>query len=214
MDVFGPQWEDHAARAAANWDAVVGENDIVLMPGDHSWAMRLDDALPDLAFIAKRPGKKVMIRGNHDYWWSRQATNKIQGMVDPSITLLQGKSVVLDGAAIGGTRGWRLEDYGPERSEAADAKVFARELSYLERALVMMPQDAGVKIAMLHYPPFTVDGHPNEFAEMLRRFGVDILVYGHIHGRSVAWLEGDVDGTAYHLVAADHIDFTPKLILE
>jgi uncharacterized protein len=215
MDIFGEQWADHPARIAAAWDSTVGRDDIVLLPGDHSWAMRTSEAMPDLEYIASRPGKKLMVRGNHDYWWNRQATSKIQKkiqkMVDPSITLLQGASIVFGRIGIAGTRGWRLGDPESPEDEQADLKIYERELTYLERALKTLPEDLDLKIAMLHYPPFTPDLEPNDFAAILETHSVDILVYGHLH--SGPFLEGDVGGIQYHLVAADRIGFAPRLIV-
>lgn len=211
MDIFGEQWADHPGRIAAAWDSTVGRDDIVLLPGDHSWAMRISEAMPDLEYIASRPGNKVMVRGNHDYWWNRQATSKIQKMVDPSITLLQGSSVVVGRIGIAGTRGWRLGDPESPEDEQADLKIYERELTYLERALKTLPEDLDLKIAMLHYPPFTPDLEPNDFAAVLEAHSVNILVYGHLH--SGPFLEGDVGGIQYHLVAADRIGFAPRLIV-
>jgi len=109
MDIFGPAWVNHPEKLRENWDAVVTDADIVLLPGDLSWAMRLPEAKPDLDFVAERPGRKILIRGNHDYWWQRQATSRIQRIVDRNLTFLQGTSVVMDGAGITGTRGWRVD---------------------------------------------------------------------------------------------------------
>ena len=109
MDIFGPAWVDHPERLRENWDAVVTDADIVLLPGDLSWAMRLSEAKPDLDFVAERPGRKALIRGNHDYWWQRQMTSRIQRIIDRNLTFLQGTSVVMDGAGITGTRGWRVD---------------------------------------------------------------------------------------------------------
>jgi len=226
MDIFGPAWEDHAERIRCNWDKMVADTDVVLLPGDLSWAMRLPEAMPDLEFIAERPGRKVLIRGNHDYWWQRRATSRIQRLVDRNMTFLQGTSAVMDGVGITGTRGWRVDwetrrgDGLPEAEEATqdersadgDQRVLRRELGYLERGLQSIPDSAGLKIAMLHFPPFDERLQPNEFAELLTRYSVDMLVYGHVHIGLGNWLEGDVAGVNYHLVSADIVNFTPKLI--
>ena len=207
MDVFGREWVNHAEKVRENWDSVVAPDDVVLLPGDHSWALRIPQALPDLEFIARRPGTKVLIRGNHDYWWKRTDTNKLRRLVDPSINLLHRSSARLGNVGIAGTRGWRLEADDPEQEQ--DGKILAREMEYLRESLGQIA-DAEVKIAMLHYPPFTVGLKPTEFADVLREYGVDILAYGHIH--TGGWLEGNVGGIEYHLVAADHLGFVPGLV--
>ena len=211
MDIFGPEWANHADKVRRNWDLLVRPEDVVLLPGDHSWALKLEDAVPDLEYLAQRPGTKVMIRGNHDYWWHRQGTNKLRKMVDQSIVLLHRDCVTFGGVGIAGTRGWRLEEESEdgEGNGSSDGRILARELTYLRESLSQIAA-AKVKIAMLHYPPFAGDLSPTEFSGILREYGVNILVYGHVH--SGAWLEGDVEGIEYHLVAADRLGFAPKLI--
>jgi len=214
MDVFGPQWKDHPQRIAENWDKIVSEDDVVLVAGDTSWAMRLTDAMPDLEYLAARPGKKLLIRGNHDYWWSRQATTRIQRMIDSSIILLQGTSTVMNGVGVAGTRGWRLEDYELEGPKQQDEKIYHRELAYLRRALESLPEDVAVKVVMLHYPPFDLNLQPNDFRYILEEFNVDILVYGHIHRGTGSYLQGNVGGINYHLASVDYTGFTPIEIVK
>ena len=209
MDIFGPEWANHADKVRRNWDTNVGPDDVVLLPGDHSWALKLEDAAPDLEYLARRPGTKILIRGNHDYWWHRQGTNKLRKMVGQSIVLLHRNSVTFGSVGIAGTRGWRLEEAAEDGEGASDGHILARELTYLRESLDQIA-DAEIKIAMLHYPPFSVDLEPTEFAGVLREYGVNILVYGHVH--SGGWLEGKVEGIEYHLVAADRLGFAPKLI--
>jgi predicted phosphohydrolase len=209
MDIFGEAWRDHAARVAENWDSTIGPDDTVLMPGDHSWALRFEEAQPDLDYIAARPGRKILIRGNHDYWWRREATTRIQKQLHKSMTLLHGHALVIGDIGITGTRGWRIElEQDPD---AGDSKVMARELAYLERGLGEIPPTVEKKIVMLHYPPFNADLEPNEFAHVLQAHAVDVLVYGHIH--TGFYLQGDVNGIDYRLVSADHVDMRPALIV-
>lgn len=208
MDIFGETWRDHAERIAANWDATVSPEDTVLLAGDHSWALKLDGAKPDLDYIAARPGHKILIRGNHDYWWRREATTRIQKQLPEDMTLLHGHAIVVEGVGITGTRGWRMEL--EEDPDAGGAKVMMRELAYLERGLAEIPPDVSRKIVVLHYPPFDANLEPNDFADVLQVHGVDILVYGHIH--TGFYLEGDIDGIEYRLVSADHVDMRPVRI--
>lgn len=209
MDIFGDAWQDHHERIAAAWDDIVSPEDTVLMAGDHSWALKFDEAALDLDYIAKRPGKKILIRGNHDYWWRREATNRMQPKVDESIYLMHGRGIVIDNIGITGTRGWRIEE-GNE-FEPADMRVMNRELMYLERGLQEIPETVDKTIVVLHYPPFNSDMEPNLFTDILNKYNVDILIYGHIHGG--AYLEGDINGIEYRLVAVDHTDFRPVLIV-
>jgi predicted phosphohydrolase len=210
MDIFGEIWRNHADRIAENWDAMVKPEDTVLIAGDSSWALKFEEAQEDLDYIAQRPGRKVMIRGNHDYWWRREATNRLQSQIDPSICLMHGRGIVVEGCGITGTRGWLVEL--EEDPDAGDERVMRREMMYLERGLEEIPPDVEKRIALLHYPPFNADLEPNEFADILQAHNVDILVYGHIH--TGYYLQGDMNGTEYRLVSVDHVDFRPVLILE
>ncbi|MEN6355446.1 MAG: metallophosphoesterase [Armatimonadota bacterium] len=209
MDVFGDAWKDHAAKIADNWDKMVSDDDTVLLAGDLSWALKFEEAAPDIEYIAGRPGKKILIRGNHDYWWRRESTNRIQKILPESITLLMGRGIIIGDIGITGTRGWRIEE-GQTGIEAGDQRVMDRELAYLKRGLGEIPDNVTKKIVMLHYPPFDADLKPNTFVQVLQDHQVDILVYGHIH--SGAFLEGDIGGIQYHLAAVDHTNFRPLLI--
>lgn len=217
MDIFGPAWEDHAEKIRRNWTNVVSQSDTVLLPGDLSWAMRLPEAMPDLNFVADLPGNKVLIRGNHDYWWHRKQTTKLQREIDRNMVFLQGTSTMIGDVGVTGTRGWRV-DWETRGGEGAtgrvgDGEILARELTYLENGLKSIPPSATLKIALLHFPPFDERLQPNDFARLLVDYSVDILVYGHVHLGLGNWLEGPVDGVQYHLVSADMIDFKPKLIV-
>ena len=226
MDIFGPAWEDHAEKIKRNWVETVSDSDTVLLPGDLSWAMRLSEARPDLDFIADLPGSKILIRGNHDYWWHRKQTSKIQREIDRNLTFLQGTSAMVGDIGITGTRGWRIDwetrGHGDAETRGQDNPqseirnlqlVLQRELTYLENGLKSIHPSAAMRIALLHFPPFDERLQPNEFARLLTQYSVDILVYGHVHLGLGIWLEGPVDGIQYHLVSADIIDFKPKLIV-
>lgn len=204
MDIFGEHWRDHDIRIAENWDFLVKPDDIVLVAGDVSWALKPEQAMIDIDWIARRPGKKILIRGNHDFWWHRESTNRLQREIPDNIMLLQGHSILIDGITFAGTRGWRLED-GVVESE----KIMRRELGYLERAL-KESSDSDHRIVLLHYPPFDQDLTPNAFDDMIRQYGADQVVYGHIHGGET--VEGDINGITYTCVSADHIGFRPVLI--
>jgi len=224
MDIFGPAWADHVERLRKNWAQVVSDDDTVLIPGDISWALRLNEAMPDLDLIAELPGHKILIRGNHDYWWQRRSTSRIQRIVDRNMTFLQGTSTMVGDIAVTGTRGWRVDwetrmpsNHGCIASDEEEIlhsqKILQRELTYLERGLKSIPPTARMKIVMLHYPPFDERLKPNRFAELLRDYTVDILVYGHVHIGLGGWLEGVVDGVRYYMASADIVGFMPRLIV-
>lgn len=208
MHIFGEHWRDHPELIARNWDAVVSPEDTVIVVGDHSWALKLEDAKPDIDYIAQRPGRKLLVRGNHDYWWRREATNRVASQLPEGIELLHGHAVLVEGVGITGTRGWRIEL--DEDTDAGDERVMNRELMYLERGLSEIPSDARMKIAALHYPPFNADLEPNAFADILQTHEVDLVVYGHIH--TGYYVEGKVDGVEYRLVSVDHTEFKPVRI--
>lgn len=209
MDVFGPNWEGHAARISDAWRSCVAGNDIVLIPGDISWAMRLEDAAEDIAFIGALPGRKVVIRGNHDYWWA--AIGRVRALADPGTWFIQNDAVKLDGVVICGTRGWFAADVNA--TDDADARIFRRELTRLELSLQAAARLGGPIFAMLHYPPFDEKRRPTAFCELFSDYGVRDVVYGHLHGPACKNArEGEYGGVRYHLCSADGVGFTPRLI--
>lgn len=207
MDVFGDAWADHPERIRQNWLATVGEDDIVLVPGDLSWAMTLAEAEEDLAYLGSLPGTVLLIRGNHDYWW--QAIGKVRRALPPGVYALQNDHFALPGRiAVCGTRGWDLP--GTD-SDPHDVKVYQREVLRLEMSL-QSARAAGLepKIAMLHYPPTTNDGRPTPMTDLLEAYGVSLCVYGHLHGQARRFaVSGTVRGVRYQLVACDAIGFAP-----
>ncbi len=209
MDVFGPHWQGHAAKMAANWDATVGPEDIVLCPGDLSWAMTLDEAQADLSWIGARPGKKILGRGNHDYWWS--GIGKVRAALPPNCWALQNDAIDMGEVVIAGSRLWS----GPHALDfkAQDQKIYDRELARLELSLKHAQKIADGKpiIASVHYPPFGAKGQPTHFVPLLHEYGVTLCVYGHLHGhhshRSAS--QGQIDGINYKLIACDYLNFAP-----
>ena len=211
MDVFGARWEHHAERLADHWQSTVREGDLVLIPGDVSWAMYLKDALPDLEFLARLNGEKLLLRGNHDYWWS--SYTRLRAALPPSVHALQNDAFLFHGLAVCGTRGWTSPLHAGF-SESDDRKLYQRELIRLSLSLAALPKDAPA-IAMLHYPPFSEQGKATEFCERLSETSVDTAVYGHLHGVAAhPPFEGVYEGVNYRFVAADQLDFTPLCIRE
>jgi predicted phosphohydrolase len=212
MDIFGPHWREHPQRIAAAWRARVAADDAVLVAGDISWAMKLADALPDLRWIDALPGRKVLIKGNHDYWWDR--AGPLRPLLPPSIAVVEADALDLGPAVVCGTRGW-ITPETPGFNEAEDVKVYNRELLRLDRALAAAQKlaDGRPIIAMIHYPPF-VSRQPTEFARRLAAAGVRACIYGHLH-RANDWagaVQGRVDGVYYQLTACDYLGFGPVAV--
>jgi len=214
MDIFGPHWRDHPARIAAAWHARVAPDDHVLIAGDISWAMKLPDALVDLRWIDALPGRKVLIRGNHDYWCDRRV-NPIRPHLPPSLTLLGADACDIGAAVVCGTRGWVTPET-PGYAPTTDAPIYQRELTMLDKALAHARQlAAGAKpiIVMIHYPPF-LGQQPTEFVRRIAAGGATACIYGHLHRRQdhANAVNATVDGVSYQLTAADFLDFGPVAV--
>ena len=208
MDVFGEAWRGHAEKLERNWRETVAQDDLVLIPGDISWAMQLNAALPDLSFLGALPGKKILLKGNHDYWWS--AIGRVRAALPQGMLALQNDSFVENGVGVCGSRGWLCPGSG--NFTADDEKIYKRELDRLSLSIRSLPE-TDTKIAMLHYPPFADKERGSGFTERLEEAGVQIAVYGHLHGEANRnAFEGERNGIIYHCVAADKLDFTPKRI--
>lgn len=214
MGVFGPDWDRHDEKIVEGWEAEVSSEDLVLVPGDISWAMYLEDAKPDLDFLAALPGQSVILRGNHDYWWN--SLSKVRSALPPNMSALQNDAMRSHEYLIAGTRLWVSP--GAQHFGAEDEKIYQRELGRLELSLqaaekIRKPDDTFV--VMIHYPPFNERREANEVSELLEKHHVDVLLYGHLHGRSMRnAFEGEWNGCMIHLVSGDHIGFRPRLIAD
>lgn len=226
MAVFGPEWEGYMDKMAASWRELVHSDDLVLLPGDISWAMKLEEAKIDLQWIDALPGTKVMIRGNHDYWWS--SAKKMSEVFPPSVHFIHNTAFHWNDIAIGGTRLWDTPEYNfngyvhfqenprarPAAKEEGGEAIFERELERLKMSLRQMNPSTKVKIAMVHYPPISADLKPSRTSAILEKFGVQICVFGHLHNlKKDKPLFGEARGIKYHLTAADYLDFRPIRIL-
>jgi predicted phosphohydrolase len=201
MDIFGDHWRDHPARIARNCRAVIEDDDLLLIPGDLSWALKRKDAEPDLQWLADLPGIKVLCKGNHDYWWDSDRPINHPGLHDTPFVSDDGQ------IGIAGTRGW----YSPE-SKMSDQernqceKIIAREVSRLTKRLEAV-QDCPLKIALIHYPPIV------EFSPVLKRFNVQTVLYGHLHLNGMEHpLPEEWQGIRALCVAADRLHFAPRLV--
>ena len=209
MDVFGARWNAHADRMKEAWQDTVSPDDLVLVPGDISWAMYLKDAIADLGFLGELNGTKLLLRGNHDYWW--QSVTKVRAALQNGMYVLQNDVFRFGDLFVAGTRGWTV----PESShfkESEDRKLYEREQIRLDLSLSRVPEGAPL-IGMLHYPPFSEAGTPSTFAKRFVERGASDVVYGHLHGAAHrSGFTGEADGVRYHLVSADYLDFVPKRI--
>jgi len=207
MDRFGEAWVDHPRKIAERWRAHVQDTDTVLVCGDTSWAMRLEEARPDLEHVAALPGRKILLRGNHDYWWSSRS--KVRAMLPDDMLLLQNDCIEVEGWQICGSRGWMLPT---DESTPEDRRIFERELGRLRSSLQAAP--GGPRLAMLHYPPFDVQIGTSPVVDLLREFEVQCCVYGHLHAMEAGtYPDGEHDGIEYHCVSVDLVDFTPRRVV-
>ena len=211
MDIFGDNWENHAEKIKNNWIRKVNQDDTVILPGDFSWAMYLDDTKLDFEYLSNLPGTKILLKGNHDYWWTTLAkmndfieTNKFK-----DIYFLYNNSYLVEDKIIVGSRGWNILD------TENDSKMIKRENARLELSI----QDGINKygkdkeiIAFMHYPPINkndvTNGVKSEFVQTLEKYKIKKCYYGHLHGMSHNdAVEENVDGIEYKLISADYLKF-------
>ncbi|MBQ7712327.1 MAG: metallophosphoesterase [Clostridia bacterium] len=203
MDVFGKKWEGHFDKISADWRAKVGEGDVVLLAGDFSWAMTLEEVKEDFRRVSALPGKKVILKGNHDYWW--QSLSKVKGILPQDFYLVQNDVVRIGHYLFCGTRGWTTESDAEE-----DQKICARELIRLELSLkemAKMREEGDVVIGMTHYPPFDLTMQSTPVTALFRQYGVEKVVYGHLHGNVYAKRKVFLDNATYYLTSCDLVDF-------
>ena len=209
MSEIDPGWASHAGRIYRNWINIVRPDDLVLMPGDISWAMRLDEALPDIYYLGLLPGTIVAVQGNHDYWW--QGISRVRGKMPPNVKLIQNDCVLFDGLAVCGTRGWLCP--GGAFFEEKDLKIYSRELIRLENSLKCAAGKADSIIAMMHFMPTNEKKEYSGFIELFKKYGVKTVVYGHLHSRACRHrLPDTVWGIKFYLTSADYLDFNPVLV--
>lgn len=229
MEVFGENWTNHSAQIRENWLRCIAPDDLVLLPGDISWAMHPEEAVADLEWIAKLPGTKVMIRGNHDYWWN--SLSKVEKILPPSMHLIQNTAFRWGEVAVCGARLWDTPEFSfqpyirymdnprakalTEEDKPAEAeKIFLRELGRLEMSLKALPREAKIRIAMTHYPPIGANLQASRASALLEKYQVSACVFGHLHNVKEGALPfGTKDNVRYTLVACDYVNFTPVRIL-
>lgn len=218
MDRFGEHWYRHHEKVADHWRRLVTEQDVVLIPGDHSWAMRIEEAREDLEWIAALPGRKIMGRGNHDLWW--HSLSRLRALGLPGMLWLQNDSMIIDGVGICGSRGWAIPGLEPTPH---DEKIYLREQERLKLSFQDLRKKARslghplkAVICMIHYPPLLQrEPRDTEFTRLLEDAGVDLCAYGHMHlnyGNRV--FQGMHNGVRYEVVSCDFTGFEPRLLLD
>jgi predicted phosphohydrolase len=210
MEVFGPQWTGHLERIERVWASLVQPRDTVIIVGDVDWSLHLEEALPTLQRIARWNGRKILVRGNHDFWWSSKATNRVRRAVPETIELLHNNAIEVEGFNIVGTKGSAVP--GGVDWTAVDAKLLNREMERLKLSL-QARDPARPTIAALHYPPFYPSAGRSPYVDLLEEAGVSLCVYGHLHGSAGrSGPHGIWNGIDYVLTAADYVGFRPVRI--
>ena len=217
MEVFGPKWIDYQKKIEKNWRAVITDEDTVIVPGDISWALKLQDSESDFRFLESLPGKKLIGKGNHDFWWSTQA--KMNAFFEKnnfqSIQILYNNAYRLEDCIVCGTRGWFLEEGQQNTVGDADfSKIVNREVIRLRLSLssaqeLQDPSKPLPILVFLHFPPVWNGFICHEIVDTLKEFGVDTCYYGHIHGAYYAKRTQNFEGIDFVLCAADYLNFAP-----
>ena len=206
MDIFGPVWEGYLENIEKDWLEKVSDEDIVLIPGDISWAMRLSEAKPDLEYLCGFKGNKFIIKGNHDYWWS--AISEIRNNLTNNTFAIQNDAKKIGNIIICGSRGWSIPDSGEMTKQ--DEKIYKRELIRMELSLKsanVLRGEGDKIIVMTHFPPFNYRMEDNEMMALFEKYGVDVVVFGHLHSYDKKQkLEFYKNGIKYYLVSCDLVD--------
>lgn len=207
MDIFGASWANYMEEIKADWRRKVTDDDIVLIAGDISWAMNLPDAVPDLREIGALPGRKVMIRGNHDYWW--KAIGAVRACLTQGTFAIQNDCIKLGDVLLCGSRGWTTPESNITPS-AEDKKIYEREVQRLTLSLSAMQKlrcEGDKVVAMMHYPPFDSRFFPSPFTHLFEEYRVDAVVYGHLHGNAGRVChEKNQNGVRYYLTSCDLVN--------
>lgn len=219
MDIFGDNWSNHEEKIKKDWIEKVTDNDLVILPGDFSWAMKLEETQKDFEYINNLPGKKLLLKGNHDYWWTTVTKMKkfLEEKNFKNIDFIFNKGFTFENYIISGTRGWSLLE------EEKDEKIFNRELARLEASIKdgIQKEEQNLEnekaiqkelIVFMHYPPISnmkiLNHEETKFIEIMKRYNVKKCFYGHLHGASIKEaFEGEFEGIEFKLVSADGLDF-------
>lgn len=205
MNIFGPVWDGYIDKIFSDWNNKVKENDLVLLAGDFSWAMKLDETINDFNLFKDLPGKKIIIRGNHDFWW--KSISAVRSILPENFYAIQNDAIKFENIVVCGTRGWIV----PEKNVLMtneNKRIFDREIIRLEMTLKegeKLRKEGDRLICMMHYPPTNFTRDDSEFTVLIEKYKVDYVVYGHIHGKKVV-TKYIKNGIPYFLTSCDIVD--------
>ena len=206
MDIFGPVWEGYLDKIFSQWKELVGDNDLVLMAGDLSWAMKLEEVGADIELFKDLPGRKVIIRGNHDYWW--KSISSLRAILPENFYAIQNDALRFDNVVVCGTRGWKGVEKNTTLSPE-DQKIYDREVLRLEMTLQnanKLREEGDKLICMMHYPPVGFARDDSEFSQLIEKYNVDIVVFGHLHGYKNVATNFVKNNIEYYLTSCDEVD--------
>lgn len=207
MDIFRG-WENHAEKIKYNWNSLVSDYDTVVIPGDVSWAMKLEDALIDFKFINELPGKKIILKGNHDYWWN--SITKMNAFLSDNgldtISFIHNSAIPVGDFAVCGSRGWFFETEGHSK------KIINREAGRIDSSITAAESLGLEPLVFLHYPPVWMNQVCAEIIDVLKAHNIHEVWHGHIHGFLKQYLNYSAEGISFHLVSCDCLNFAPILI--
>ncbi len=211
MTLFGPGWDGHPEIFFSRWRETVRDEDIVIIAGDISWALKFGDALPDLQMIADLPGTKILLRGNHDYWWP--SISKLRAVLPAKMYAIQNDSLIFGKTAICGSRGWECP--GSEGFSSEDARLFEREVTRLNLALSSLKNKSFDRLVIaLHYPPTNARFEANALTELIEQAKPDAVIYGHLHNVHPGRILRNWKGIPLYCVALDAVAARPQVIFE
>lgn len=215
MDIFGPRWNNWTEKLCENWKSTVTDSDTVVIPGDISWAMTLEEAKNDFLLLEKLPGTKIIGKGNHDYWWNTLRKNEEFFVKEGIHTVkhLYNNSYLVEGTVICGCRGWYNDDKNSPRNADYD-KIVAREAGRLKLSLesARVYGEDKKRVAFFHFPPVFKEFVCEEIVDVLKKYGVTECYYGHIHGRYDFEQTSEYDGITFTVASADYLNFKPRKI--
>lgn len=213
MDIFGGRWQGYMEKIEKNWRAVVTPDDTIVIGGDISWGISFQEAQADFLFLNDLPGRKIILKGNHDLWWDtiRKMNRFLEENEIENIFWLHNNCYFYEDVALCGTRGWFYEE---DFKESHDQKIFNRELMRLEASLkAAMAENPREIYCFLHYPPLYIKFRCDEIISLMKKYGVTKCIYGHLHSDSLRYaIEGEYEGINFQLVSGDHVNFAPVLL--
>ena len=219
MEVFGRRWDGYINRLENNWRRLVTETDTVVIPGDISWALSLEEAESDMRFLDSLPGKKILGKGNHDFWWATMRKHEIcfEKWGIKTISFLFNNAHETDEAIIAGTRGWYLEEDAKNAPDNADFeklknREFLRLKTSLQAAKILSERSGKEIVAFMHFPPFWNEKESDGLIDLLSEYGVKNLYFGHIHGNYTVEPSFVYKDIKMHIISADYLGFIPKIV--